>query len=565
VVSYSVRNRTVEFGTRMALGAVGRDVLRLVLGEGLRMAAYGIAGGAAVAIAAALLLRSEIAGIRIDAAGPFLYSTVIVAGITALACFGPAWRATLVAPMAAIRDDSESIWRSARALAKGLAPFRRDPKRVSSLMSAVSEGTLVAEFVDSSRRAESFREATQLALTALRGAIECESALLLERNAGQGYRCIARTPGECGNGCTVPEGGLLIGRLRAYPYPLPMTREDFDVWSRWAAAKKPEYLDEIECLRAARAGLAVPLLAKNGIAGILLFGPPQGRAEYSAAEKHALRSCAAQFALMIENARLTDRIIEQEKLNRDIQLAAEVQKRLFPEKPPPTAVVTLTGMSLPARSVGGDYYDFLDLGDQRIGIALADVAGKGVAAALIMSVVQAALRIYITEENESLATLAARLNRFLHRSTPANAYATFFYAQIDERMRQLRYVNAGHNPPFLLRCSTPDQSIEELPPGGTVIGLFPQSSYEEASLDLHPGDVLLAYTDGVPEALNPQEEEYGEERLKSLLRRSAHLPVGEMASMFVDELKNWIDDAAQYDDLTFILVKVNSKSGSAEA
>jgi putative ABC transport system permease protein len=563
VVSYSVRNRTVEFGTRMALGALGRDVLRLVLGEGLRMAAYGIAGGAAVAIAAALLLKSEIAGIRIDNAGPFLYSAVIVAAITTLACFFPAWRATLVAPMAAIRDDSESIWRSARTLAKGLAPFHRDPKRVSGLISAVSEGALVAEFVDSSRRAESFREATQLALTALREAIECESALLLERSTGKVYRCVARTPGECGNGCTVPEGGLLIGRLRAYPYPLPLTREDLDVWSRWAA-KKPESLNEIECLRGTAAALAVPLLAKKGIAGILLFGPPIGRSEYSAAEKHALRSCAAQFALMIENARLTDRMVEQEKLNRDIQLAAEVQKRLFPEKPPPTAVVTLTGMSLPARSVGGDYYDFLDLGDQRIGIALADVAGKGVAAALIMSVVQAALRIYITEENESLATLAARLNRFLHRSTPANAYATFFYAQIDERKRQLRYVNAGHNPPYLLRYSTPDQLIEELPAGGTVIGLFPQSSYKEESLDLQAGDVLLAYTDGVTEALNPQDEEFGEERLKSLLRRSAHLPVAEMASMFTDELKNWIDNAAQYDDLTFILMKVNSKSESAE-
>ena len=121
---------------------------------------------------------------------------------------------------------------------------------------------------------------------------------------------------------------------------------------------------------------------------------------------------------MMENARLTDRMVEQEKLNRDVQLAAEVQKRLFPDKPPATAAVTLAGISLPARSVGGDYYDFLDLGGQRIGIALADVAGKGVAAALIMSVVQASLRILATEENVSLATLAAKdepLSSSLHR------------------------------------------------------------------------------------------------------------------------------------------------------
>ena len=556
VVSYAVRHRTVEIGTRMALGAVGRDVLRLVLGDGIRMAAYGVAIGGVAVIAAVFLLKSEIFGIRIDGPLPFLYSTGIVAGIAALACFFPGWRATLVAPMAAIRDDPGSIWRSARTGARGLAT------RVSGLIAgsgdeaAVSEGALMAEFVDSSRHAESFRQAIQLALEGLREAIRCESALLLEKSSAQAYRGVARAPGEPGIDCTVPAGGLLVGRLRGYPYPLPLTPGDFETWSRWAAAEKPEHVAEIECLRGAGAALAVPLLAKNEIAGILLLGPPVGRAEFSGAEKRALRNCAGQFALMIENARLTDRMVEQEKLNRDLQLAVEVQKRLFPDKPPASATMALAGISLPARSVGGDYYDFLDLGGQRIGIALADVAGKGVAAALIMSVVQASLRILATEENVSLATLAARMNRYLHRSTGSNAYATFFYGQIDERTRQLRYVNAGHNPPCLLRCSA-DQSIEELPAGGTVIGLFPQSSYEESAVDLRPGDVLMAFTDGVPEAQNPQEEEFGEERLKNLLRQSAHLPVGEMASTIARELKNWIDNAAQYDDLTFILVKVN--------
>lgn len=554
VVSYSVRHRTVEFGTRMALGAVGRDVLGLVLGDALRMASFGIAIGGVVVVAAVFLLQSKIFGIHVDDLRPFLFATGIVAAITALACFFPAWRATLVSPMVAIRDDPGSIWKTARTGAWGFT------KRVSSLISGsgdealVSEAVLMAEFVDSSRHAESFRHAIQLALAALRDVIHCESALLLEKRS-EAYYCIARVPGECGDGCTVPAGGLLLGRLRGYSYPLPLTPGDFDAWSRWAA-KKPEHLAEIECLRGAGAALAVPLLAKNEIAGILLLGPPVARAEFSAAEKRALQSCAGQFALMMENARLTDRMVEQEKLNRDIQLAAEVQKRLFPDKPPATAAVTLAGISLPARSVGGDYYDFFDLGNQRIGIALADVAGKGVAAALIMSVVQASLRVLATEENASLATLAQRMNRFLHRSTGSNAYATFFYAQIDERLRQLRYVNAGHNPPCLLRCSA-DQSIEELPAGGTVIGLFPQTSYEEGILDLQPGDVLIAFTDGVIEALNPEEEEFGDERLKNLLRRSAHLPVDEMASMIASELKNWMDTADQYDDLTFILVRVN--------
>jgi len=216
--------------------------------------------------------------------------------------------------------------------------------------------------------------------------------------------------------------GLLTGRLRGYPFPLPLTEEDLDSWGPWCAAANPEHLPEIESLRRLAPLLAVPLLAKNNLVGILLLG----QASYSASKKRALRNCSGQFALLLENARLTERVVAQEKLNRDVQLATEVQKRLFPDKPPATTAVALAGISLPARSVGGDYYDFLDLGGQRIGIALADVAGKGVPAALIMSVVQASLRVLVAEQNGSLALLAAKLNRLLHRSTGSNAYSTFF-------------------------------------------------------------------------------------------------------------------------------------------
>jgi sigma-B regulation protein RsbU (phosphoserine phosphatase) len=215
--------------------------------------------------------------------------------------------------------------------------------------------------------------------------------------------------------------------------------------------------------------------------------------------------------------------------------------------------------------VGGDYYDFLDLGEQRIGIALADIAGKGIAAALIMSVVQASLRVIASEGEISLPSLAAKMNAFLHRSTGSNSYATFFYAQIDEKSRQLRYVNAGHNPPYLLRridapatgsAGDAAAEIQELSTGGIVLGLFPQARYDEAAVDLHPGDVLVVFTDGVTEALNPKEEEFGEDRLKNLLRQVVHLPVNEISSRIAEELKTWIHDAEQYDDLTFLVMKV---------
>ena len=241
---------------------------------------------------------------------------------------------------------------------------------------------------------------------------------------------------------------------------------------------------------------------------------------------------------MIENARLTSRVVEQEKLRRDVALAAEVQRRLLPERPPQREGTALAALSLPARSVGGDYYDFLDLGEHRIGIALADIAGKGVAAALIMAVVQASLRIVASDGETSLPDLAAKMNGFLHRSTGSNSYATFFYAQLDERNRQLRYVNAGHNPPYLLRAAehaASDPEIRELSIGGTVLGLFPQMTYEEATVDLKSGDVLVAFTDGVTEALNVAEEEFGEERLKELLRGVVQLPAAEISSRLVGD------------------------------
>ncbi len=148
------------------------------------------------------------------------------------------------------------------------------------------------------------------------------------------------------------------------------------------------------------------------------------------------------------------------------------------------------------------------------------------------------------------------MNHFLHQTTPSNSYATFFYAQIDQRTRQLRYVNAGHLPPYLLRES--QASIQELTTGGAVIVLMPQMTYEEATVDLQSGDVLVAFTDGLTEAMNASDEEFGDERLKAVLRQIAHLPAPEIAARLADALKAWIKDAAsQYDDLTFVVLKVN--------
>lgn len=545
VVAYSVRQRRVEIGTRIALGATRSGVLSLVVGSGLKMAAYGVMAGGIAAIGAAFYL-GRVFKIPELGPAPFLYSTAIVAAVTFAASFLPAWRAALLSPMVAIRNESGSMWHAAR-LRVGRAVRELSDGGEPSV---VPLGTLITEFTDSVRRAASFPEALQEALATLGDRAGAQSIMLLEKASGEEYR---------GEQCSLPAGGFLLNRLRHYPHPLALTRGDFETWGRWAREFRPEHAAEIERLGSTGARLAVPLRTKNEIVGLLLLGPPDGRDSYTAAEKQVLGSSGDVFALMIENARLTERALEQEKLRRDLALAAEVQRRLLPPHPPRSGAATLAAFTLPARTVGGDYYDFFDLGSGRIGIAVADIAGKGIAAALLMSVVQASLRVISAERELPLSQLAAKMNGFLYQSAAGtNKYATFFYAQVDERGRRLRYVNAGHNPPYLVRRTDPAVEIIELCAGGTVLGLFPEVTYEEAALDLCPGDLLVSFTDGVTEALNIEGEEFGEERLKELLRgadRSA--AAEEISSRLAGRMREWIGGAEQYDDLTFVVVAVN--------
>jgi sigma-B regulation protein RsbU (phosphoserine phosphatase) len=261
---------------------------------------------------------------------------------------------------------------------------------------------------------------------------------------------------------------------------------------------------------------------------------------------------------MLENARLTDRAVEQEKVRRDLATAAEVQRRLLPPQAPQSAAATFAAFTLPARTIGGDYYDFLDLGGDQVGIAVADVSGKGIAAALLMSVVQASLRVISSHRRSSPSELAAQMNRFLYQATGANKYATFFYAEVDPSSGRLRYVNAGHNPPYLVRCANGATEVAALSDGGTVIGLFPETEFESAELDLRPGDLLVAFTDGVTEALNADGEEFGEDRLKDVLRAAAGAPADAISKTLADTMREWIGTAEQHDDLTFIVVSMNS-------
>ena len=358
---------------------------------------------------------------------------------------------------------------------------------------------------------------------------------------------------------------FVVKRLRSLSGPLVLEPAGFGAWSKALAAAPPARRAarerEREALQQVRAHLLVQIRTKELMVGILSLGLRRGKFRYSARDKEVLMSVAAQLALVVENSRLAERLVAQERLRRELALAAEVQRRLLPERAPDSAAVELAGFCQPARGVGGDYYDFIAVDDRQLGVAVADVAGKGMAAALLMSTIQATLRSLSAgsrpgpQPSHPLADMVATLNRLLWNSTGAANYATFFYAQFDQATRRLSYVNAGHNPPLFFRAGQPD-GFRQLSTGGTVVGIFEHCAYEQETVQMQRGDVLLAYTDGLSEALDVRGEEFGEARVREALAETSHMSADESRDEIVRRVSEWCADAPQHDDLTFVVMKV---------
>jgi predicted permease len=554
MTAFSLGERRVEFGTRMALGATPRDLMRLIVGNSARLAMYGVLAGIP-AVAGATWIIAHFMQLHHVGALPYASSALVVSCLATAACLPPAWRATFLSPMVAIRQESEDFWtagrRSIQVIADVIKPGR-DTEPASP--------NVFAGLIEATRRADSTTQLLTGVLQELRTQFACEWVMVFQRASAPEtcFACLAANPEDliCK---TIPASGYLVGRLK-FQTLLTFGEDEFDTVLRWAGEQQRPCIGEVEYLQQLGARAALSLWAKNEITGLLLFGSPVGRKQFSAAERDSMKTCGQQLALMIENARLTDRLVEQEKVRRDVALAAEVQKRFLPQNSMKNENSSAAVCFQPARVVSGDCYDFLDLGEGSIGFALADVSGKGVAAALVTAAVQSSIRIIALERGVRPTELVGKVNAFLYRNTGSGTYATFFFGSI--RGKQLRYVNAGHNSPWLFRLNNADghnaQSyarIRELDVGGTVVGMFPKPDYEEGVLELEPGDLLFAFTDGVPEALNTKQEEFGEERLHELACRFGSLPVDEIVSRVTEEVRQWIGDAPQHDDLTLVVIK----------
>ncbi len=313
-----------------------------------------------------------------------------------------------------------------------------------------------------------------------------------------------------------PDQSLTVRRLKKAQHALV----EFDDANSWVQLTDDEDRAALEELRPE---LLLPLSLNEKMLGIMSLGPKQSEEPFSRTDIRLLDSVAAQTGLALENGRLTEAIrtevAAREKQNRELELGREVQERLFPQEYPPVPGLDYAGACRAALGVGGDYYDFLPLSATELGIAVGDVSGKGIPAALLMASLRAFLRGQTIDKTTDLTSVIANLNRLVYERSAHSRYATFFFAVFDSSSRVLTYVNAGHNPPMVIRAGNTDGDVLRLYEGGSVVGLLQNCSWTQGQVTLEPGDLLIAYTDGISEAMNGMDDEWGEESLISAARQ----------------------------------------------
>ena len=305
-----------------------------------------------------------------------------------------------------------------------------------------------------------------------------------------------------------------------------------------------------DAVRAADFAFVVPLLAPGRLAGLLAVGARPGSRPPLAEDLDFAAALVRQAQAALEGARLHRLRIEKERQDRDLEIARGIQQGLLPKAPPRISGFEIAGESRSCLHVGGDYYDFVPLSGNRLGVVIADVSGKGTPASLMMASVHAWLRALAG--TESAARILERLNRFVYASTETSRYVTLFYAELDPARRRLVYVNAGHVPPFLVRA---DGSEERLRCGGPVLGLLDEVTLEPGELVLEPGDLLVAVTDGATEAMDAAGLEFGDERVRQALAANRGQGAAATLGALVAAVDAWVGPVGCSDDLTAVILK----------
>lgn len=266
------------------------------------------------------------------------------------------------------------------------------------------------------------------------------------------------------------------------------------------------------------------------------------------------QTLANQAATALENVHVKQQQLAAELVNKELEVATEIQARFFPQQTPNLEGYELAGCSIPAKDVGGDYYDFIPNPEPcQHGFVVADVTGKGVPASLLMATMRATLRANIQNNPNDIVQALRQVNGDIYRDSPVDKFITSIYCNLDYESHELSYVNSGHNPPYIVRAN--DNRIEELDQGGVMLGIMEEIDLPKATLSIDKGDILMLFSDGVTEATNPSGELFSEERFEQWLLDHNQLSAEEMKDALLKTLQDYADGSPQSDDITFIIVK----------
>jgi sigma-B regulation protein RsbU (phosphoserine phosphatase) len=297
--------------------------------------------------------------------------------------------------------------------------------------------------------------------------------------------------------------------------------------------------------------LSVPLMVKGRMIGLLnVFNKRMG-GDFTEDDQRILSIIATQSAQVLEQARLYKQEKELRRLEEDIRVARDIQRKLLPKEDPRAQGFDVAGYSIPAKEVGGDYYDFIRIDEHRIALCLGDISGKGIPAALLMANLQATLRGQAINCT-SCAECLKKSNRFLFHSTNIQKFATLFYAILDTDKGQICYSRAGHPPPIYL---TADGKMDKLETGGMVLGFQEEASYKEDCFSLNKDDLIVIYSDGLTEAGDPMEESFDEWRLEEAVENNRHKTSREIIESIIDTVQDFTGQDIQRDDMTLVVIK----------
>src|SRR6266851_6529992 len=306
----------------------------------------------------------------------------------------------------------------------------------------------------------------------------------------------------------------------------------------------------INARRETRSEMLAPIISNTEVIGVFDLESDELNA-YSEDDLQVLMLLAAQVAIIIEKVMLHEQLIEKKRLEGQLEVARQVQLELLPAKDPQLAGYDISAYNFPTEEVSGDYYDWVAIYDDQLAIVIADVSGKGVPAALLMAFLRASLRA-ATHVGYATHISMAKVNYLLWESIERNQFVTAFYGILDAANRTLSYSNAGHNPPLLIN-EKGDAHFEER--GGLPLGMFRETRYYEYFLSLEPGEMLVLYTDGATEALNPAGEEFGRDRLAEVVKAACTLTAREVIDSLEREVLEWTDGLGATDDVTFFVIK----------